>query len=512
MVNRVANRIAIALAIGAWAWTAAAQEESAEEEYGDGDESQESLPLRERLDEVFSGSVHLGFDFVNADGVSDINLNQSLRLTARPPKHENVKFYTSLWMHEDLDSDEESNSVLRDINDTYDSDVRARLLELYMQVDELWGRSTLRVGRQRVIEGVAFNRIDGAYFKKYYRKVDWYLFAGVQASIYEDRSDDLTYGGGASFQLTPKTRLAIDGYYGEETRRRGETVFRGTLLARVLGFRFPRRVRRTVDDSLVALSLWQTLADNHQLFTKLTIHEGEAEELLIDFTGYFEKLKLTYEAAYRRLLEEQGDRVNDATAFFRILGVQEEYDHYLLTLSRPLTEKLTLSVEGELRDTRNDDPRTANRDFHRYGAVLDAKELLWDVDTSLAVDRWDVEGGESLWSVTGELEKTFGEVDVTLGVDYERFEDQFIVYDPRPLAIRTFLTAIIPGLFPGFAPLVLYFDEPTVKVREDIYSAYSKVKWRISDNQDLSFRLRYEEDEGRESPYWRFRVNYAFRF
>lgn len=481
----------------------------AQDEAGDASAAEESK--REKLGQAVSGSFRVGLDVVNANGVSDINLNQTLRLRIDPPSKEKIHIRASLWMHEDLDSDERSSSVLRDINDTFGSNVRARLLSLYLELDPIWGGSTLRIGRQRITEGVAFNRIDGLYLKRRFVKWDWYLFAGVRASIYEDTNDDLTYGGGASVRASTKTRLAIDGYYGEESRRSSEAVRRG-VLSRFLGFRFPRRVKAELDDNLIAFSLFHNFTPNIRLFTKFTLDEGRADEFLVDITGYVEKWKLTYDVSYRRLLNPRGDRVNDITTFFRILGVEEEFEHLLVTLHRPVSEKFALSLEGEIHDSRRDDPQTGNRDFHRWAIVATGDELRGNVSVTAAVERWDVEGGEGTWALTGEVSKEWEDVEVSWGVDYERFTDRIIVFDPRPQVLSAIAVFLIPGVFPGFAPLVAIFDQVPVKVREDIYSVYSKVKWAIRDDQDLTVRVRYEEDEGPESPYWRMQVNYAIRF
>lgn len=140
------------------------------------------------------GSFEAGIRAEWAGDDSDVDLSQTLRLNIAPPEYPRLHINGSLWMLEDLDSDEPRTSPLRDINDAYDSDVRVRLLHLYAELDDVWGKSTLRLGRQRIPEGVAWNLIDGAYFKKTMPRWDWYVFGGVRGSVYRDTHDDAALG------------------------------------------------------------------------------------------------------------------------------------------------------------------------------------------------------------------------------------------------------------------------------------------------------------------------------
>lgn len=482
-----------------------------EEEDVDYVEDDTKLTVGQWFDQAVSGALRVGVDYANADGESDLDSYQSLRLRLDPPKHENIHVRAMAYFHEDLDSGESRYSVLRDINDTYSSDVRARVHSLYVEFEDLWGDSSLRLGRQRITEGIAFNRIDGAYFRKNYGRWNWYLFGGLRASVYEHRFDDTTAGGGFAVQIVPTTRVAVDAYYGEESRRRGEQVRRGGL-ARWLGLNFPRRVKADVDDRQIGFSLWHDFTPNHRAFARYTLNDGRGDELLLNATGYIAPWKVTYDIAYRQLVNRREDRVNDLTSFYRILGIQEEYKHAYFALHRPFRERYVVSLEADVRDTENDSRFTGNRDFQRYAVALDVLDLPWNLETSTALERWEVDGGEGSWAVTGEIRKAWEKVNARLGVDYERLEDRIVEYDPRPFIFYQLYVYLTPGVFPGFTPWVHIFDTQNVRIREDIYSAYTRVQWNVRENQDLTFRVRYEEDDGPQSPYWRFRIEYDIRF
>ncbi|MBZ0089091.1 MAG: hypothetical protein K8H90_01805, partial [Thermoanaerobaculia bacterium] len=224
-----------------------------------------------------SGRLRLEADAAWDDRDSDFDLEQTLHLNVTPPDHPGVRFSGALWLREDLDSGEPGSSALRDINDAYGGDIRARLLHLHAEIDDLWGKSTLRVGRQRILDGPAYNRIDGLYFKQYRAKWDWYVFAGARASLYEDSHNDFAYGGGASYRPGSRTRIALDVYRADEHRDAKDVVRRG-LVPRLLGLSFPREVVRELDDTSLSASLWQQLTDNLRFFGRYTYNHDAGDE------------------------------------------------------------------------------------------------------------------------------------------------------------------------------------------------------------------------------------------
>jgi len=457
------------------------------------------------------GSFEADFDGTWADGRSDVDLGQALRLKVDPPGHERIRVRASLWLHEDLDANESARGVLRDINDASHADVRARLLYLYADFDDLWGDSTLRLGRQRIVEGVAYNRIDGAYFKQRRARWDWYAFGGVRASVYEDGHKDPVVGGGAGVSLSHRTRLALDTYWGE-----GDGVVRDArsvwFLGRLLPLPFSWREERELTDASVALSAWHDVTPNLRLFGRFTWRDGEGDELVLDATGYVPALDVTCQLVYRRQLGTLGDRVSDVAYLGGVLGAYEQYDHLLLALHRPFGERVELSLEAETHDAHHDDWTTANRDYFRAAAIASVTDVVGGVDARLALERWDVDGGEGTWAVTGELVRAWPSVTLTLGADYERYEDRIAYYSPLAYSLDQLFVALLPGVYAGYNPAVAILDEWVVERRENVYSLYAKAKWAVCERQDVTVGVTYEEDDGSESPYWRMQAAYAIRF
>jgi hypothetical protein len=445
-----------------------------------------------------------------ANGESDFDLDQYLRLRMTFPSHPNLRLNAGLWMSEDLDSDEDRDSVLRGIDDAYGADVRARLLELNVQFDNVFGNSTVKIGRQRILEGVAYNRIDGLYIKQFHPAWDWYAFAGVRASLYEDTHNDATVGGGISWQFHDRTRFAVDAYYAEDDHDNGEVTHRGPI-ASWLGWWYPRDIDEELDDTVVAFSVWHTLTENTRLFGQFSMFDGDGDELTLNVTGLVPKWDLTYDVGYKRRISRADDRVDDFTSFYRILGSYEEYDDFLISVYKPLSRKLTLSLQTQVHNSHEENPYTGNWDFERYSLTLAATEICKGTNASVSLGYWDADNEEH-WVVTGEATKKWQRFELTVGAGYEAYEDEFIEYNPIPLYSHLLLQDVLPGFFGGTSPLVRFLDEESVSKRSDIHSIYSKFKWIVKDNQDVTARVSYEEDDSGESPYWRMRLGYAIRF
>ena len=97
------------------------------------------------------GSVSGGFDgmWSGGDGGHDVDLDQSLQFQMDPPNCERLHLRGAFWLIEDLGSSS-GHGTLNDIDDAFNEGVIARVSHLYMDVDDLWKDSTLRVGRHKV--------------------------------------------------------------------------------------------------------------------------------------------------------------------------------------------------------------------------------------------------------------------------------------------------------------------------------------------------------------------------
>ncbi|HUW60353.1 MAG TPA: hypothetical protein VMZ06_05035 [Candidatus Bathyarchaeia archaeon] len=457
----------------------------------------------------FSGRYEANVDAEWDKEDSDFDLIQTLKLDITPPKYPRLRVHGLVWTNVNLDDELGGSSALRDLDEASDSDVRARLLDLYVEYDDLWGDSTLRFGRQRVIESLTSTRIDGLYFRQQRAGWDWYVFGGARASLYYDTHDDLAAGAGLSWTPLPRTRLALDAYYAEENRDEGG---RRSFWHDLAGLSFPRRIETDLSDSLASVSVWQRITDDLTLFGRLRFKDGKPDELLLNATGFVPQWDLTYEVRYLNRLKRAGDRVNDLTAYYRILDYYEQYQDFFIALHRPITAKITLSLEGEIRESEEDSWRTGNRDYQRFALIGGIDDIAKDTDLRLALERWNVEGGEGFWAVTGEATRTWGNLELTVGTAYERYKDRLVEYQMWPGILNQALVWAVPGYYLTSNPLVFLFDDWAVETREDIYSAYARAEWEFRENQALSLRVTYEEDESPDAPYWRVQAGYTLRF
>jgi len=455
----------------------------------------------------YRGEFEAEFDGVFADGDTDADFSQYLRFDADPPKLPRLRLRGALWLHQDLSSDRGKANTLRDINDASSSDVQARLSYLYADISDVFGdQSVLRIGRQRIQEGAAYNRIDGLYLKKRFDRFAWYGFIGARASLYRDTSDDLVLGGGASYQPSPYTRIALDGYYAEESRY-GVSKSRGGLWG---GFNRP--IASEINDSKVSLSLWHNFGMNTRAFARVGMLGSNLDELVLSLNGYIPRLDVLYDIDYRQLFDTTGDTTADLSPFYQILGQYREQQTLFIGLHRPLTKRVTLSLEGEFRNAENDDFYTGNRDYVRFATILSVEDLYKGFDVSALLEYWDVSEGEGSWTVTGEISKAWEKVEWRAGVDFVRYRDRVIEYDRNAAFFDAAVVALVPGIYPGFSFFTQANATRVVDTRENVYSIFTDIEWAFRDDQDFFAKVAFEEDDGPDSPYWRVRAGYRIRF
>lgn len=478
-----------------------------------------------------SGRFDASFDGIWSDSHESLDLDQTLQLNIDPPEHDRIHLRSLFWLRQDLGSDDVS-SPLRDLDDSFDSDFHADIVYLHLDVDDLWGESTLRIGRQRIVDGVAYNRIDGVYFRKEMPRWQWYAFAGWQASLYDHAFDDPAFGGGASFQLTSSTRLAVDAYWVEEDRIHFNEYYRRRL-SDWLYRDYPRGLDHSLHDSSIAVTLWQSLTDNIRFMGRFEWLDTDGQRLTLQTTGYIPALDLTFEVRYRRLFDELEDRASDLTSYYRILGPQQEYQELRIVLHRPLTERLALSLEGEFRDTDNHYPGPdssywdraydfadkSNQDFKHYTATLSADKLPWGLEAMLFTEYWDIEDFDDTWQIGGEVTKKWDEFSLTLGAEYSSYDDYYTRYNFWPgwqnqlrRALFSTNTSSLSTFYYNNNFTVNLRDVVPVNAGEDIYSIFAEARWAFTKNQELRANVTFEEDDSDESPYWRVRAGYTLKF
>jgi len=455
----------------------------------------------------YRGSFEAEFDGVFADGDTDADLSQYLRFEADPPKLPRLHLRGSMWLHQDLSDDSGKPNTLRDINDASSSDVQARLLYLYAEIDGVLGdQSIARIGRQRIQEGAVYNRIDGLYVKKRVNRVEWYTFVGARASVYRDTSDDLVLGGGASYLPSPHTRIALDGYYAEESRY-GVSSSRRSLFG---GFRRP--IASEINDSKVTLSLWHNFGMNTRFFARAGMLGSNLDELVLSLNGYIPRLDVLYDIDYRQLFDTTGDTTADLSPFYQVLGQYREHQTLFIGLHRPITKRITLSLEGEIRNSESDDFYTGNRDYVRLATILAMEDAWKGFDVSTSLEYWDVSEGEGSWTITGEIQKKWATVDWRAGVDFVRYRDRVIEYDRNAALLDTAIVAFVPGIYPGFSYFAQANSTRVVDTRENVYSIFTDIEWAFREDQELFAKVAFEEDDGPDSPYWRIRAGYRIQF
>lgn len=472
----------------------------------DGDESADAPKPK-----WYAGQLELNADAEWSDGGSDIDLDQTLRLNIDPAEYPKLHLRSSFWLHEDVGGDDDG--IHADLFDAWGNDVEARVMHLYLEVDDLWGNSTLRIGRQRILEGPYFNRIDGAYFKKEMPRWSWYAYAGWRASHYQESHDDPAYGGGVSYNVLPGTRVALDAYQVKEERRE-LYVYRRRRFSDFLNDEFPRKVEESFTDTSVSVSLWHDITPNLRFFGAYRWHDGDGDELHLELSGFVPSWELAYDITYRKRMDVARDRQTDRTAFYRVLGRLEEYDSWAISLHKPVLDWITVSLDAEIRDVDGSEHRVNGRDFLRYGGNIHFEDFWWELDADLSAEKWDVDGAEEGWSINAELSRPFGAHEVTVGAGYENYTDEFYGYNFFPNWINQIRIVALPNASPVLTNnfTVNLRDVQRYETHQDIYSIYADWEWDLTESHSFDAGVSYEIDDSSESPYWRVKAGYTFKF
>ena len=462
----------------------------------------------------YRGSVSAGFDgWWGRKSQQNIETEQSIQFQVDPPQCERLHLRGLVWMVEQLGPAPSSYSGLQSLSNTFDAAIQVYPSYLYLDVDDVWGDSVLRIGRQRIMEGTAYNLVDGVYFKQRLNQWDWYAFAGTRGTFYEDTFENFVGGGGTSYSPTPTTKIALDAYYGQDQWHvEQQRTLHGPFAALLYGLD-ARPIDNQPENVALSLSLWQTVNENLTLFGRYNWYDSSGNELLLSATGYFaEPVDLTYEITYRHQFNTITDRVNDLTAYYQILDTSESFDDVLLALHRPITKNTMVSLETEFHESNREN--ASNRDYRRYALELSGEKLFGPagLDGQIGVEYWSVSGQESLWTVVGEVGRRWDTFQIAQGADYQAYQDYLTTYNEPLLLLDMARVWFAPGILQGYNPLTYLYGNYAVETHQDIYTFYLRAKWAVTPDQDLNGRVTYEEDDGPYSPIWRVQADYTVRF
>ena len=423
------------------------------------------------LKDWVSGELELGLYAGRAEHDSDVEIDQFLRLNVDPPAYERLHVRSTLWFSEDLDGDESPSSPFRGLNDTSDAWVTTRVLSLYLEAESQEDDGRVRVGRQRIRDGVAYNRIDGLYLSTNQGTSRYYGFLGARASVYENSHDDVSAGVGGSWLVLPNTCASLDVFYGDDERRRFGAVNDDSL-----------------QSTLTSLSIQHLLATQHHLFGRATWHESDLDEFRISAQGVVSDDDLFYTLSYRKRLSTLAERPADFPQFYYVVGELNGYEDVQSIVGVPVTERVEVGLEVQVHNADDSAVSTANRDYTRFGFSVDVREVATHYDVHVILELWDAAQGESEKTISGEVSRDWENTRVAIGVDYDRFQDRIIQYDP------------------------INQDDFIIESRDDIYALYLKVKYELTETQSVQVRASVEEDDTEDSPIFRLRAHYTVEF
>lgn len=428
---------------------------------------------RSGADMHISGQSRTVYQYRSSDEDTDEDLYQYIFVRGRSLVDHQLDLYLSGRFHSDLDStgDSLADDIFTSVEDTRDAD-ELHVYQLYVDTHTQGRLVRMRTGRQ-YIDVADRLHLDGIQFKfTEDRRFGGRVFFGLPVSYYSDVDHD--NAAGASLVGRPwkgnQARFTYalysdnseddrDFHYALDIKQRYTDAFRMRARASALDDDFHRA---GVDafyfpgdadfDCVAGIHRWGGLADKTRAYSPLTRVLGRRDPYTYAYVRVYNRvlpwLWVSPGAAFRQLVHS-----SDSDSFNR------EYANYDLTFTFEPCERWSISIAGE---------------------------------------QWDVNGGDSFFDVSGEVEYKHGKVwEVSVGADYvaydyEQFSDFSYSGDAGDIRVSS--------------------DGTTVEESPDAYTYYLRAKWNIARLLSLRIRGEIEDNSVEEDDSYGVRTSVVLKF
>lgn len=333
--------------------------------------------------------------FRRTDDAEDVDLVQTTSLDVGNPEEDPVTGHLLLYAAADLDGkdfEDGSDSDFFDLDDTYSSDVSARLYEAYADVHRWEDLRHLRLGRQSLYDTPEQVWFDGAWLET--AEID---DGGTRAGAY--------LGRGVRLFETAVDGDRVGGLYVQTRPWRA-----GRVRLDYMHLEDETRLLSTKDD-LWSVRAWQRLGDERALrlsggHSRLG---SEARDWFLRARWHDPQRALGAQVRFYELLEPQGDLVFELDPFSALLFELRPYRQWHLQASKGFGEHVSLEGGLALREvSEEEDEGEFNRDFDRHHVSLSLIELPGEVEVTFTGAVYDDSGIETeTWGV--DLARELGE-------------------------------------------------------------------------------------------------------
>ena len=357
-----------------------------------------------------------GYDSVHDD--FDLYSYLDLRVGDEQRDPLSATFYVrSAW---DIGEQRKDGEYFSSLQDTRGQELTADLFTAYVTWRPKDGRfESVRAGRQFLYVADTF-QFDGATATTKPLVKEWNLkvqgYGGVPVHLYESSSSgDWLAGVRVTADPRKGTRTALD-----YTHVQDEISGYGT--------------NRT---DLAALSAWQAVGENTELYGRYTWLEGP-RDVTVRGTVSFPEKDLMLQASYKRLLSDQDELATEFDPYYSELRTLREYH---LFEGRAVKGFGKWQIEGGASArvlVHGGDEGVYNRETKRGWLTPSVDDLLWDGSTlSVTGELWDGGGSERIQTWAADLTHHFGKsARLSVGTDYSLW-DYGSVQDGERSHLRT---------------------------------------------------------------------------
>lgn len=341
------------------------------------------------------------------DDAEDIDLLETLSLDFGDPERDDLTGHLLLYAAADLNGrtvEKGEDADFTDLDDSYDSDLIARLYDAYVDVHSVDGLEELRLGRQNLYDTPVFALFDGVWLEteaSEKRRASLGLYLGRSIHHFETAFDDDQVAG-AYVQGAPwrDGRLRLDYMHLEDDTR----------------------LTKERED-LLSIRAWQTLGDRLRLSGGHTRLDGEERDVFWRAHWVEPEQDLGVQVEYYELLEPQGQLAYELDPYSSLLFELEPYRQGKLQLSKGFGEHVVVEAGASARRVIDDDDEGEfNREYDERHLTLSFADLPGEVELALTGTIYDDSGSE-IETLGADVNRDFGETwNGSLGTYYALYE------------------------------------------------------------------------------------------
>ncbi len=345
----------------------------------------------------YDGRIRMEYDFRSQGSSQDSDFYGYWYGSGKDLANGRFDFYASGRDHADLDGSTENDGTYRSADDAKGV-TEDRLLQAYGDLHDVKGDLKLRVGRQYV-EIADYLQMDGgqaAFFEN--GPLGGRVYFGVPVSYYTPVSGD--YAGGVSMMGRPwkgnQTRFTWAEYYEDNESAEDQNYF---------------------------VDLQQEVTESMRTRGQLSVLNDEFRMARLDGSFYAPDGNTDLYVGGSRWGEFDA-KTRAYSPLYNQLGGQQPYSYLYSRLSYALTPKWMVSPGISARLTDSGDADYSNRDYRDYDVTL-VFEPSKALSSSLSLQYWDVDDGDSFLGLSGEVRYRYRRLwEVSVGSAYVDYSYQ----------------------------------------------------------------------------------------